>query len=653
MYINIQNTGGTEVVNNNIIEKLYNVLYGGDEPEYDELVVDNNSNIQGNINVSILYKYKYDLLTSDFNRLFINYNDQYLYIKDPYVKQVLLDNNFGDDFGVYMSIAQSTTTIPNFSGTSSEYNTSIVSFDELQYFRNVTSLTNNFNYIDNQFESIDLRNIINLGRTFYWCNIHYCKNTGNITNIPGQCFENTTELCEFDFSSVLSIGWLGINNTKLTEIHFGGSSDIVLANNSIKGNTLLTTIDGLENMTTMPEHHAFSGNESLKRINMEKVTGDIPEKLFENNKSIEYINMPLASGTIGNSAFTECNNLETLNLDYTNITSIGEWAFNKCYSLTSFNLPICTTISHDAFSNCTSLSSISIPSCTTLGREVFIGCTSLTSIDITSVNSFDFGLFNGCTNLTTVTGIENILSTFVGHRMFYNCVSLIFPETLNINSSYIGYQAFYKCNLHKVKIGSDVKKLYNASFDNCKSLTEIEGLENITHIGSYAFTGCENLEGTINLINLEGFVENSRIYNTVQGGQDGLFLNCKKLQKVIIGNIPELNANEYDTNRHPFKNCELLHTVDVTSINSLYFNHNQFFINCPNMTNFVLRCTTVPTISLGNRLNGNLPWWNVMSNKNGKIYVPDEAINDYKSAENWSSIEDHIFPLSEYVPIVD
>ena len=159
MYINIQNTSGTEVVNNNIIEKLYNILYGGDEPEYNELVVDNNSNIQGNLNVSILYKYKYDLLTSDFNRLFISYNDQYLYIKDPYVKQVLLDNNFGDDFGVYMSIAQSTTTIPNFSGTSSEYNTQIVSFDELQYFRNVTSLFRNFQYISNQFESIDLRNI--------------------------------------------------------------------------------------------------------------------------------------------------------------------------------------------------------------------------------------------------------------------------------------------------------------------------------------------------------------------------------------------------------------------------------------------------------------------------------------------------------------
>ena len=122
-------------------------------------------------------------------------------------------------------------------------------------------LYRNFQYISDQFESIDLRNITTFtSNAFYWCGIHNCKNAGNITNIPGQCFELATELCEFDFSSVLSIGWLGVHSTKLTEIHFGGSPDIVLANNSIKNNTLLTTIDGLENMTTMPEYNAFINN---------------------------------------------------------------------------------------------------------------------------------------------------------------------------------------------------------------------------------------------------------------------------------------------------------------------------------------------------------------------------------------------------------
>ena len=654
MYINIQNTSGTEVVNNNIIEKLYNVLYGGDEPEYNELVVDNNSNIQGNLNVSILYKYKYDLLTSDFNRLFISYNDQYLYIKDPYVKQVLLDNNFGDDFGVYYSIAQSTTSVPKFGGTSSAYNNEIVSFDELQYFRNVTTLTDTFMYVGSQFESVDLRNITKLSRAFYWCGIHNCKNSNNVESISSQCFELATELIEFDAASLKNITWQSIKSTKLTELNFGGYEDIQFKDTvNIIDNRLLTTITGLQNMTKMPGNGAFRGNEALTALDLSNVTGNISDSLFSGCKSITRIDLPLASGTIGNSAFSGCNNLETLNINYTNITSIGESAFNRCYLLTSFNLPICISISNNAFGNCTSLSSISIPSCTSLGREVFIGCTSLTSIDIRSVNNFNYGLFNGCKNLTTVTGIENILSTFVGHRMFYQCYDLILPETLNINSEHLGYDAFTGCkNVRKVKLGTNVKTFYNAPFGDCVNLTEVQGLENIIRIGAYMFNNCENLEGIINLCNLEGYCTDDRIYNIVQGGSAAIFNNCKKITKVIFGHIPDLSANDFSGDRHSFHNCLLLHTVDITSINEFYITNNTFFLGCPNITNVVLRCTTVPTLRLSERLS-NFTWSKFTSNADCKIYVPDEAINDYKSAENWSIIADHIFPLSEYVPIVD
>lgn len=37
------------------------------------------------------------------------------------------------------------------------------------------------------------------------------------------------------------------------------------------------------------------------------------------------------------------------------------------------------------------------------------------------------------------------------------------------------------------------------------------------------------------------------------------------------------------------------------------------------------------------------------SNFTGKIYVPDDSVNDYKTATNWSTWADYIYPLSEYV----
>jgi len=33
-----------------------------------------------------------------------------------------------------------------------------------------------------------------------------------------------------------------------------------------------------------------------------------------------------------------------------------------------------------------------------------------------------------------------------------------------------------------------------------------------------------------------------------------------------------------------------------------------------------------------------------------KIYVPDSALNDYKTANNWSIIASYIYPLSDIEP---
>mgnify|MGYP003896807675 CR=1 FL=1 len=82
------------------------------------------------------------------------------------------------------------------------------------------------------------------------------------------------------------------------------------------------------------------------------------------------------------------------------VTSIGDYAFFLCESLTSITIPdSVTSIGDDAFAECTSLTSINIPdSVTSIGDAAFTDCYSLTSITIgNGVTSIGHGAFISCT----------------------------------------------------------------------------------------------------------------------------------------------------------------------------------------------------------------------------------------------------------------
>ena len=95
------------------------------------------------------------------------------------------------------------------------------------------------------------------------------------------------------------------------------------------------------------------------------------------------------------------------------VTSIGNYAFESCWNLTSITIPdSVTSIGKSAFHACSSLSSITIPdSVTSIENYAFRACSSLTSITIPdSVTSIGNGAFERCFSLTSITIPDSVTS---------------------------------------------------------------------------------------------------------------------------------------------------------------------------------------------------------------------------------------------------
>ena len=153
------------------------------------------------------------------------------------------------------------------------------------------------------------------------------------------------------------------------------------------------------------------------------------------------------------------------------VTSIGDWAFFCCSSLTSVTIPdSVTTIGDEAFSECSSLTSVTIPdSVTIIGDRAFGGCSSLTSITIPdSVTTIRDYAFSGCDSLTSVTIPDSV--TTIGEGAFCGCSSLT-----------------------SITIPDSVTEIGDSAFYNCSSLTSVTIPDSVTTIGSWAFGDCSSL----------------------------------------------------------------------------------------------------------------------------------------------------------------
>lgn len=289
--------------------------------------------------------------------------------------------------------------------------------------------------------------------------IEFCN---GITSIPeGICYE-----C-LDLNNVIKTNTI----TEIKDKAFYGCVSLtteeyndIVANVTIIGNYAFARCTGLtgnvevKNIVTSLGTWVFSECQSIDKVEIKASIAEIPEGTFYKCIALKEVVKPSTIKTIGKMAFSECESLTTEKYDniVTNVTVIGDKAFEKCIGLTG-NVEIKNIV-------------------TSLGKYVFSNCSNIETVNVNAnITGLPEGTFNYCTSLTDAT-LSNTI-TLINDKVFYNCTNLTMEAYNKIATNITGFgqKAFYNCTglLGDLTIKNNVTYISKSCFENCTGVTNI------------------------------------------------------------------------------------------------------------------------------------------------------------------------------------
>ena len=401
-----------------------------------------------------------------------------------------------------------------------------------------------------------------------------------------------------------------------------------------------TTRKQLEDVTEL--EFEFQGNTQVKSFN------DMGEKLpnvrtlalnaFNGCSALESIDLSRVE-TLEGQLFTGCTSLKSV--DLSTVTTIGRTCFSGCSSLTSVKWGKIDAIPERCFEYCAGLEEFSAPNVTYVANSAFEGCSSLRKVELPLVSTLEREVFYNCSSLQTLSlpSLKTIVGSYSNNKIFTgSAIQEASFETLE----YVQYGLFEGVKtLVSVDLPS-AKTIGALAFDDCTQLTSVN-MPVVTEVQRFAFNNC----GALTSLSVEEVTRIEDCAFQASGLQSvyapklkvllGKAFNQSKALKSFVSEVLE-EIDTTDNTYGPFAGCPV-EVIDLSTVRTIS-GQNSILHGIQRAAAVIFRSNTPPSLETANNL--------YTSNAGVKFYVPDDAVEAYKTAENWSAYASKILPLSDY-----
>lgn len=249
--------------------------------------------------------------------------------------------------------------------------------------------------------------------------------------------------------------------------------------------------------------------------------------------------------------------------------------------------------------------------------------------------------FSACLNLKYFGDVfKNDTDRTYLSNLLENCYALTNPDLTPLANliKVTGLGSMFKgCRFSAIDLtplaGMVENKLLSRFFYECRNLVSVdlsplaEMVDNISI--DYFFDSCSNLL-SVDLKPFAGMVKITNLNNT--------FSYCTKLETIDL--TPFANMINLKRLYATFYGCTKLKYLDLTPLAG---------ISLDSMFNAFTGCTNLSYIKVGWIIPPSIDTTSFERTNNCPIYVPDESLEAYKTATNWSYIVDRIKPMSDFV----